>query len=224
MSKVKAIIGSYTGVLVFACLLYIAGGRVQYWQATLYVIVAIIGTTLNHLLLPKWSDLTVERASRVHEGVKWDRVLLGVFFILNIVTFVVAGLDSGRFQWSGPVPWLATVAGVLLIMVGQILFALAKRANSFFSSAVRIETRRKHIVCETGPYSFVRHPGYLGMMISVVGFPLVMNSYWSYLPVIISVGILALRTCLEDGFLKAKLEGYTNYAQKTKWLLIPGLF
>ena len=224
MSNVKAIIGSYIGVLAFACLLYIAGGRVLYWQATLYVLVAIIGTTLNYLLIPKGSDLTVERASRVHEGAKWDRVLLGVFFILNIVTFVVAGLDSGRFKWSGQVPLIATVAGVLLMMVGQILFALAKRANSFFSSTVRIETRRKHIVCETGPYSFVRHPGYLGMMISVFGFPLAMNSYWSYIPVVISVGILVLRTYLEDDFLKAKLEGYTNYVQKTRWLLVPGLF
>ncbi len=62
------------------------------------------------------------------------------------------------------------------------------------------------------------------MMISVVGFPLVMNSYWSYIPVVVSVGILVLRTYLEDSFLKVKLEGYTHYALKTRWLLIPGLF
>ncbi len=224
MSKVKAIIGSYLGVLAFACLIYLAGGKVRYWQATLYVIIALIGTTLNHLLTPKGSELTVERASRVQEGEKWDRALLGILFLLNIITFVVAGLDSGRFKWSDKTSLAATVVGVLLMMVGQILFALAKRANSFFSSTVRIETKRKHMVCETGPYSFVRHPGYLGMMISVVGFPLVMNSYWSYLPVVVSVGILVLRAYLEDGFLKAKLEGYTNYTLKTRWLLIPGLF
>jgi protein-S-isoprenylcysteine O-methyltransferase Ste14 len=168
--------------------------------------------------------LTVERASRVHEGVRWDRVLLGVLFLLSIITFIVAGLDSGRLKWSGQVPLIATVAGVLLMMVGQILFALTKRVNSFFSSTVRIETKRKHIVCETGPYCLIRHPGYLGMMISLIGFPLVINSYWSYIPVAISIGILALRTYLEDGFLKLHLEGYTNYALKTRWLLIPGLF
>lgn len=224
MSKIKAIIGSYIGVLAFSCLIYIAGGKVLYWQANLYVIVTITGTTLNHLLIPKGSDLTVERASRVHEGVKWDRALLGILFLFSIVTFVVAGLDSGRFKWSGQVSLMVTVAGVLLMMIGQILFALSKRANSFFSSTVRIETKRKHIVCETGPYSFVRHPGYFGMIISIVGFPLVMNSYWSYIPVIISVGILMLRAYLEDGFLKAKLEGYRDYALKTRWLLVPGLF
>jgi len=224
MSKVKVIIGSYLGVLAFACLIYIAGGRVLYWQATLYVIVAMIGTTLNHLLTPKGFDLTVERASRVQEGEKWERVLLGVFFLLNIVIFVVAGLDSGRFKWSGQTSLVATFAGIFLMMVGQILFALAKHANSFFSSTVKIETKRKHIVCQTGPYNFVRHPGYLGMIISALGFPLLMNSYWSYIPVVMSVGILVLRTYLEDGFLKAKLEGYTNYMLKTRWLLIPGLF
>jgi protein-S-isoprenylcysteine O-methyltransferase Ste14 len=224
MSNSKAVIGSYIGVLIFACPIYIAGGRVRYWQATLYVIVAVMGATLSHLLTPKGSNLTAERASRVREGVKWDRALLGVLFLLNTVAFVVAGLDSGRFKWSGAVPIMATVAGVLLMLIGQILFALAKRANAFFSSTVRIETKRKHIVCESGPYSFVRHPGYLGMIISVVGFPLMLNSYWSFIPVAISVGILSLRTCLEDGFLKANLEGYANYALKTKRLLIPGLF
>jgi protein-S-isoprenylcysteine O-methyltransferase Ste14 len=220
----KAIIGSYIGVLAFALLIYIAGGKVVYWQATLYVVVAITGTTLNHVLLPKGSDLTIERASRVKEGVKWDRILLGVLFLLTIATFILAGLDSGRYNWSGQVPVTATVAGVLLMIAGQILFALAKRANSFFSSTVRIETKRKHRVCENGPYRLIRHPGYLGMIISLAGFPLVLNSYWSFIPVVVSIGILALRAYLEDNFLKEQLEGYSSYAVKTRCRLIPGLF
>ncbi len=224
MSKGKAVIGSYIGVLIFAIPIYIAGGKTHYWQANLYLIVAIVGTTLNHLLMPKGSDLTVERATRAREGLKWDRMLLLVIFLMNIATFVVAGLDSGRYKWSGSFPIAATAAGVCLMLAGQILFALAKRANAFFSSTVRIETERKHTVCETGLYKVVRHPGYLGMIISIIGFPLIMNSYWSFIFVAVSVALLALRTLLEDRFLKANLEGYAGYAQKTRWRLIPFIF
>ena len=224
MKNAKAILSSYIGVLVFACTIYIAGGRVLYWQATLYLIVALIGTTLNHLLLPGGSDLTTERASRMSEGVKWDRILLGIIFLLNIVTFIVSGLDSGRYNWSAQFPLLLTVSGVFLMMLGQALFAFAKRANSFFYSTVRIETKRNHIVCETGPYKFVRHPGYLGMIISILGFPLVMNSYWTYIPVVITIALITLRTSLEDRYLKDKLDGYTSYTLKIRWRLIPFVY
>ena len=224
MSKVKAIIISYTGVLAFACIIYISGGRIVYWQATLYVILALTGTTLNHVLVPRGSELINERASRLYEGIKWDKTLLKILFLLSVITFAIAGLDSGRFKWSGHVPYIATIAGVLLMIDGQLLFALAKHVNSFFFSTVMIETKRKHIVCETGLYSKVRHPGYLGMIISNAGFPLVINSYWSYIPVTISIGILILRTYLEDEFLKAGLEGYNNYIIKTRWRLFPGIF
>ncbi len=224
MTKSKAVIASYIGVLVLACPIYIAGGRLLYWQANLYVIVALAGTMLSHLLTPKGSDLTAERASRAREGVKWDRTILLFLFLSNIATFVLAGLDSGRFNWSGRTPLAITVAGVLMMVTGQILFAWAKRENAFFSSTVRIETERKHTVCETGPYRIVRHPGYLGLIISTLGFPLIMNSYWAFTFAAISVGILALRARMEDSYLNSNLEGYSDYALRSRWLLIPHLF
>lgn len=223
MSNIKAIIMSYIGVLVFACIIFIAGGTLLYWQAILYLVSAVLGTTINHLLTPKGSNLAAERASQASEGVKWDKILLKLFFFLNIITFIVAGLDSGRFEWSGQVPVAVTVIGALLMIIGQTLFAIAKRANSFFYSTVRIDTEKKHTVCETSVYSSIRHPGYLGMIISVIGFPLLLNSYWTYIPVGMSVAILVLRTYWEDGFLKEKLDGYIDYTMKTRRLLIPGV-
>jgi protein-S-isoprenylcysteine O-methyltransferase Ste14 len=214
---------SYAGVLVFASVIFIAGGRLFYWQAFLYVLLAVIGTTINHLTTPKGSNLTAERASQAHEGVKWDRHLLKLLFLSNIITFIVAGLDSGRFRWSGQVPMAITVSGAVLMIIGQTLFAVAKRANSFFYSTVRINKERNHTVCESGVYSLIRHPGYLGMIISITGFPMVLHSYWAYVPAGISIFILVLRTCLEDGYLKENLEGYTQYTLKTRKLLIPGV-
>jgi protein-S-isoprenylcysteine O-methyltransferase Ste14 len=136
----------------------------------------------------------------------------------------MAGLDSGRFGWTGDVPVGVTVAGAILMLLGQTLFAVAKRENAFFSSTVRIQTERGHQVCDQGLYRVVRHPGYLGMLISLLAFPLVMNSYWAFVPAAIGATLLVVRTVLEDRFLINDLPGYREYANTTRWKLLPGLF
>ncbi len=223
MSKTRAILASYIGVIIFAVAIFIAGGRLFYWQAWLYLILAVFGTTISHILTPKDSNLTVERATRTKEGEGWDRKLLGLFFFINLSSFIVAGLDSGRFGWSGQLPIFVIVIGVVLMVTGQVIYALARRENAFFSSTVRIEENRIHEVCQTGPYRFVRHPGYLGMILSVTGFPLIMESYWTFVPVLLSVALLVVRTNLEDRFLLARLDKYSEYSKRVKYKLFPGL-
>ena len=224
MNKTKAIIGSYVGVLVYAALVFIAAGKLAYWQGILYLMLALMGTTLNHVLVPAGSDITADRARGAKAGQTWDKRLLGLFFLVNIATFVLAGLDSGRYGWSGHVPLAITIAGAVLMMSGQVIFGVAKRENAFFSSTVRIQTERDHRVCDTGLYRLVRHPGYLGMFLSLLSFPLVMNSYWAVIPALLGAALLVLRTVLEDRFLVAGLPGYPEYASRTRWRLIPRVF
>jgi protein-S-isoprenylcysteine O-methyltransferase Ste14 len=180
--------------------------------------------TLSHILVPAGSTITVDRAREAQAGRDWDRRLLGAYFLVNIVTFLTAGMDSGRFRWTGDVPVGVTVAGAILMVLGQALFAVAKRENAFFSSTVRIQAERGHQVCDTGLYRFVRHPGYLGMLMSQLAFPLVMNSYWAFVPAGIGAGLLVVRTVLEDRFLVEELPGYAEYSNRTRRKLIPGLF
>lgn len=222
MTKSKAIIGSYVGILAFAAPVFLGAWTLAYWQGLLYVGVALIGTTLNHLLVHEGSDITVERASRAHEGQDWDKRILGAIFLVSVVTFAVAGLDSGRFGWSGPVPAWVAIAGVILMLAGQTLFAVAKRENAFFSSTVRLHDG--HRVCDTGLYRVVRHPGYLGMLLSLLAFPLLMESFWAFIPASVGALLLVVRTLLEDRFLTKGLPGYAAYAARTRWRLIPGVF
>lgn len=221
MSRARTVVASYIGVLVYAGLVFVGAWKLWYWQGALYVVLAILGTSVSHLLMPKDSDLTVRRAREANSGQAWDKRLLGIFFIVNAIMFIVAGMDSGRFLWSGSVPPLVTVTGAALMIVGQVVFALAKRENVFFSSTVQVQTG--HQVCERGLYRLVRHPGYLGMLLSVVAFPLVMGSYWAFVPAAMGVAILVIRTMLEDGFLLDALPGYSDYATSTRFMLIPGV-
>jgi protein-S-isoprenylcysteine O-methyltransferase Ste14 len=224
MGKTKAIIASYAGVLLYAGLVFLGAWKIAYWQGLLYVVLALVGTTLSHLLVPAGSTVTADRAREAKAGRDWDRRLLGAYFLVNVVTFLTAGLDSGRFHWTGDVPVGVTVAGAALMLSGQVLFALAKRENAFFSSTVRIQTERGHQVCDTGLYRLVRHPGYLGMLTSLLAFPLVMNSYWAFVPASIGAALLAVRTVLEDRLLVQELPGYKDYINRTRWKLLPALF
>ena len=224
MAKARAIIASYVGVLVYASLVFIGAWKLVYGQGLLYVVLALIGTTLSHVLVPPGSEITANRAREAQAGQTRDRRLLGALFIVNVVTFVTAGLDSGRFGWSGRVPLVVTVFGAVLMLAGQAIFALAKRQNEFFSSTVRIQTERGHRVSDKGLYASVRHPGYLGMLMSSLAFPLVMDSYWALIPALLGAAVLVVRTALEDRFLTGELPGYAEYAARTRWRLVPGVF
>lgn len=221
MEQRKAIVSSYIGVIVLASIIFIAGGRLLYWQALLYLGLAILGTTLTHVLAPRAGNLAARRANNARTGEAWDRRMMGLLFLLNIVTFVIAGLDSGRFGWSGPLPLAVTMIGSVAMVIGQLIFALARRENTFFASTVQIEADRLHAVCMTGPYSIIRHPGYLGMAISLLAFPFVIGSYWACVPVALSVITLLLRVQREDQFLKDRLTGYREYSSAVTYKLIP---
>ncbi len=224
VTRSKAVLASYVGVLAYSAFIFLGAWRLLYWQGLLYVGVALVGVTLNHLLVRKDSEITVERAARATAGEAWDKRILGAYFFVTLVMFVTAGLDSGRFHWSGDVsPWV-TSGGVVLMVAGQLLFALAKRENDFFSSVASIQADRGHRVCETGPYRFVRHPGYLGMLLSLLAFPLVLQSYRAFVPTAIAAVLLFVRTSLEDRFLRERLSGYAQYATRVRWRLIPGVF
>jgi protein-S-isoprenylcysteine O-methyltransferase Ste14 len=220
----RAIIASYVGVLFFAGLVFLGAGRAAYWPGVLYLVLALAGLTLSHLLVPSGSTITADRAREAQAGQDWDKRLLGAYFLVNIVTFLTAGMDSGRFHWTGDVPLGVTVAGAVLMVLGQALFAVAKRENAFFSSTVRIQVERGHRVCDTGLYRFVRHPGYLGMLMSQLAFPLVTQSYWAFVPAGIGACVLVARTVLEDRFLVEHLPGYADYTDRTRSKLLPGLF
>jgi protein-S-isoprenylcysteine O-methyltransferase Ste14 len=113
---------------------------------------------------------------------------------------------------------------VALLVLGYVVGSWALIVNRFFSGVVRIQKDRDQHVVTSGPYAFVRHPGYLGACFIYLGMVLMLGSPWALIPYVFDVIILVIRTALEDRYLRAGLPGYTQYAQHTRFRLIPGIW
>jgi protein-S-isoprenylcysteine O-methyltransferase Ste14 len=209
------------GVLVFYAIIFISAGRVDYWQGLIYVVLGLVMSILNYTVLRIDPELLNER-SKPGEGTKtWDKVILGLSLLVTISMYIVAGLDSGRYHWSPEFHWSLYLLGIILTASGQLIFLIAQKQNKFFSSTVRIQTDRNHVVCETGLYKIVRHPAYMGSVIQSLGFPLIFGSMWSILPICLMIILLITRTMLEDKILRNELKGYLEYTGKTRYRIIP---
>lgn len=219
--KTNYLIKHFIGTFVFFTIIFISAGRIDYLQGLIYVSIGLIMGLLNYTVLRIDSELLKERSKPGEGTKKWDKTILGLSFFVTISMYIIAGLDSGRYHWSPDFHWSICFLGILLTILGQLLFLIAQKQNKFFSSTVRIQTDREHVVCETGLYKIIRHPAYLGSIIQSFGFPLLFGSLWSIIPICLSIILLITRTNLEDKTLKNELKGYLEYSNKTRYKIIP---
>lgn len=157
----------------------------------------------------------------MQEGTKkWDKIVIVTYFLFAIVvTPLIAGLDY-RFDIF-PLPFNLVYIGLGLYVISDVFSIWPMLHNPFFEGTVRIQKDKGHKVIETGPYSIIRHPGYLGMLLGSLPIPFAFGSVLSFIPVIIMVLLVFIRTYYEDKTLMIELEGYKEYSQKVKYRLIP---
>jgi len=168
-------------------------------------------------------DLRRERLQPGGDDHAYDRWFRLAIIPLVLIHLVVAGLDL-RLGWTGSLPPLVHAAGLMMLAAALLLAAWAVRTNRFFSSVVRIQSDRGHHVITGGPYRFVRHPGYLGMLAGAAGGAIAMGSWWSLLPLLPLVVVVAARAWCEERMLMQSLEGYADYAQSVRFRLLPGVW
>jgi protein-S-isoprenylcysteine O-methyltransferase Ste14 len=211
----------FIGTFIFFIILFISAGRIDYWQGWIYVIIGLIMFFLSMTVFRIDPELLNERSKPGEGTKKWDKIILGLSFLITISMYITAGLDSGRFHCSPDFHWSLYTLGITLTIAGQLFFLIAQKQNKFFSSTVRIQTNREHTVCDSGLYKTVRHPAYLGSIIQSSGFPLLFGSLWSIIPIGLMIILLITRTYLEDRTLQNELPGYSEYSNKTRFKIIP---
>ena len=213
--------------LLIPLILIICGGDIGWWQAWLYSIL-ILGAGIGGRL---WAEhrhpgLTAERQSIeiIRSAKSWDKVLAPLMAVsIGYPMVLVAGLDH-RFNWSAVFPLWLNVTGFILTSLGYALAVWALVENRFFYSVVCIQKDRGHVVCDNGPYRFLRHPGYAGNIIGVFGIVLALGSIWALVPAVVASIISVIRTALEDQTLQVELPGYRDYAIRVRYRLIPAIY
>jgi protein-S-isoprenylcysteine O-methyltransferase Ste14 len=142
-------------------------------------------------------------------------------FALGVL--VVAGLDAGRFHWS-EVPFGVQFTGLVGLAAALSLVLWAMTVNRFFSPAIYIQSERGHHVITSGPYRFIRHPGYLAAVLIVSFTALTLGSFWALLPAAGYAVLILNRVAREDRFLHAELPGYADYAKRIRYRVLPGVW
>ena len=213
--------------LLIPLVLFICGRNLGWWQAWLYsVLILAAGIGGRMWAEQRHPGLTSERQNieNIQNAKDWDKVLAPLMAVSLVFPMViVAGLDH-RYNWSSEFPLWLIVTGFIMILLGYAFAAWALAENRFFSSVVRIQTDRGHVVCDSGPYRFVRHPGYAGNILALFGIVLALGSGWTLIPAVLASIITLIRTVLEDHTLQEELPGYRDYARRVRFRLIPGIY
>jgi protein-S-isoprenylcysteine O-methyltransferase Ste14 len=222
---VRWVVQMSTAWIVFGAILFLAAGKLSWLAGWAYLgLNALTQILSSFVLIPRRPDMLAER-SQIREGTKgWDRFFAPAIVIAGtLAVLITAGLDE-RFGWSAPIGEDLRIGGLILAFCSQMFVLWAMASNPFFSTTVRIQDDRGQSVASSGPYRFVRHPGYLGSIIFNLVIPLVLVSTWTFIPALLTIALIIVRTSFEDRTLKAELPGYQEYSKIVKQRLFPGLW
>jgi len=216
-------LGSVGVVLVFAALVFLPAGRLDWTFGWIYVGIVALNVIITWVCLLRWNPVLIERRMRFAKGTKtWDKVWALLYAPVMITVYVVAGIEA-RDDVSS-LPWIAWLLGLAIFVPGSGLLTWSMVVNPFFEKTVRIQTEQGHRVIDTGPYAYVRHPGYAGFVGWILSTPLLLGSAWSTIPALLAVVGLIIRTALEDRTLQAELPGYAEYVARVRFRLLPGVW
>jgi protein-S-isoprenylcysteine O-methyltransferase Ste14 len=220
---VKAGITVAVETLIFSALLFGAAGTIWWPAGWAYLILFVTGALWITLLLAQHDPALL--AERMKSPVQkdqpfWDKVFLLVMIVAWCGWLVLMGLDAVRFRWSVMPVWLQCAGGALMVLSFR-MFARVFRENTFLSAVVKIQTERGHRVISTGPYAVVRHPLYAAVLIYLPATAVLLGSWYGLAASFALSGGIAFRTAMEDRELRRGLEGYTEYAARVRYRLIP---
>jgi protein-S-isoprenylcysteine O-methyltransferase Ste14 len=204
--------------------LFLSSGRLDWAMAWVYVGIRVGIAAVSMLMIASKDPGLLEERFQPGEGVKaWDRSLASMTTLLWPVILIVAGLDM-RFGWSPELAIVIRLVAWVVLVQGDAFSKWAAVSNRFYSRIVRIQEDRGHIVVTDGPYRVVRHPGYAGALVTGLATPIVLGSLWALVAGGVLGLLLVVRTALEDKTLHEELLGYTEYAQRTRYRLVPGVW
>jgi protein-S-isoprenylcysteine O-methyltransferase Ste14 len=210
--------------LALLALIFLPVGRLDWLPGWFFIAFLIVAYGASLLILRRVNPAIFRARSGFQPGTKrWDLILVAVMCFGLIAEIPLAAFDAGRMSWS-VVPPSVVILGYVLLGAGVALGTWAQAVNRFFEPGVRIQRERGQHVISAGPYAIVRHPGYVSAIMTFAGLALALASWWALVPAAWATALLILRTSWEDALLRAELDGYADYARRTRFRLVPGIW
>jgi protein-S-isoprenylcysteine O-methyltransferase Ste14 len=221
---VHSIVRDFIFPVLSGLILFTAAQTLDWLWGWIYCVLYVAAFAVMDAILVRRNPALLNERGKRKPGIRpWDWVLL----LLGVLTLVgeplVAGFDK-RYGWTPLFPDPLRGVGVALLFISFAIVTPAMIVNDFFETSVRIETERGHHVVSSGPYRYIRHPGYAGAILFYIAAPLILGSWWAFIPGIAGVAIYVLRTVLEDRVLCSELDGYKDYTRRVRWRLLPGIW
>lgn len=219
----KWIIQTFLWLGVIASLLFVSAGTINWTGAWIFLIETFVVSIVLGLWLARHDpELLKERLrSPIQKGQSnQDKIVTGLIVLLYLGWFAFMGFDAVRFKWSSVPAWLQG-PGALGVLLACYIAYLTLRENTFAVPVVKIQKERAQTVISTGPYSYVRHPMYAGMIFYLFCAPLLFGSWWGLLWGCVLLGLFAIRIQIEEETLRKELQGYNEYAARVRYRLIP---
>ena len=220
----ERIVQNILALTALGVLFFTLSGTIKVLGFWIYVATVLVYQIISLLVIvpryPAYIELAKVRKAKHPNAKKWDQVVVLAVVGATFLMYALAAFDVGRLHLS-ELPVAFALAGILLYVAGSALNQWAMLHNPHFEREVRIQTDRAHEVMTTGPYRYVRHPGYLGSVLGLISFPLLIGSAIALSGSIIGIVGMIVRTYLEDRALGQELAGYTEYAQAVRYRLIP---
>ena len=219
-STISAILRLVIGIPMIGALFFLPAGTFDYWQAWAWLGTLFIPMGISLVYLYKLDPKLLERRVRTNETRPEQRRIIMASVVYLIIIFVLPGFDV-RYGWSNVPVWLCIVADVV-VLASYIFYIFVMKTNTYASRVIEVEQGQQ--VITNGPYALVRHPMYLSMILMMTASPLALGSYWAMLPSFLFILLLAARAKNEEELLQKELTGYSEYMQKTRYRLFPGVW
>jgi protein-S-isoprenylcysteine O-methyltransferase Ste14 len=206
--------------------LFGSAGQLTWNRGWICTVLYLGGLHTSKAILKKLNPgLLEQRQTPIRNDTKpFDKIFLRVFLSLTIVQPIIAGLDAVRFNWAPAMPFWTVYPGIGLFIVSATLITWVLVKNPHAESSVRIQEDRGHTVIASGPYRFVRHPMYVGLILLHASMALVLGSMWTLALAAVITILFLWRTALEDQTLRQELPGYEEYSTITRYRLMPGIW
>ena len=208
------------GLIIICILLFIPAGTINYPNGWLFIALLFIPMLFAGIIMIFKSPDLLRRRLNAKENEDEQKTVILISGIIFLLAFILAGLNF-RFGWFN-LPSIVVIIASAIFLLAYIMYAEVLRENEYLSRTVEVSEDQK--VVDSGLYGIVRHPMYTSTIFLFLSMPLVLDSIFSFIVMLVYPIIIIFRIRNEERVLENELIGYEEYKEKVKYKLIPYLW